>query len=150
VSHRIARIGPRIARRIGRRGTSLLFVGLVAAVIAVSLIYPPPEVRANPGYIQLASIAPLSLWAALWAVVSVLCLTQAFVRSDRIAFAAATALVLSWGLISVAGALTGVNPRGWVAGAVWLGFGGWLTLISTWPEAATPLTPPPTEDHEEA
>ncbi|WP_336212265.1 hypothetical protein [Nonomuraea sp. LPB2021202275-12-8] len=122
-----------------------MFVGLVAAVITLSLIHPPPEIRANPGYLQLISIAPLEVWAVLWGFTGGLCLVQAFFRSDRVAFAVTTALMYSWGLIHFAGSLTGVNPRGWVSGAVWLGFGGWLTLISTWPEAAA-LPPEPHQE----
>ncbi|MFG1942205.1 hypothetical protein [Nonomuraea sp. NPDC048826] len=136
----------RLARRVGRRGTSLLFVGLVSAVIAWSLVSPPRLGRPNLAHAQLAAIAPLRVWAVLWAITAGICLVQAFFRSDRVAFAAATALTLAWGLIYLAGALTGVNPAGWIGGAVWLGFGGWLTLISTWPETG----PAPTEPHGEA
>lgn len=124
-----------MARHIGRRGTSLLFVGLISTVIALSLLSPPRTGRPNLAHLQLAAIAPLRVWAVLWGITAGLCLVQAFARSDRLAFAAATALTLAWGLIHVAGSLTGVNPAGWIGGAVWLGFGGWLTLISTWPEA---------------
>jgi hypothetical protein len=125
----------RLAIRIGRRGASLLFVGLVALVLGLSIAAPPEEVRDSPGYMMLASVLPLGVWAAAWGVTGVTCLFQAFMRSDRVAFALATALMTAWGIVYGVGAVIGTVPRGWVAAAVWLGFGGWLTLISTWPEA---------------
>ncbi|HEX4812078.1 MAG TPA: hypothetical protein VFV66_04940, partial [Nonomuraea sp.] len=119
----------RVSRRVGRRGASLAFVGLLSLVVAASLAFPPPGPRNLPG------LVPPVVWAGAWCVVGVLCLTQAFVRSDRVAFAAATALLLLYGLIHLVSFVTGDNPRGWVAGGVWLAFGGWIALIATWPEA---------------
>ncbi|MGW0807145.1 PAS domain S-box protein [Nonomuraea sp. NPDC002799] len=129
----------RVLRRIGRRGASLAFVGLVSLVIAASLAFAPPEQRATPAYAMLASIAPLIVWAVAWGAMGFLCLVQTFMRSDRVAFAAATALILLYGLVNLISTFTGANPRGWVAGAVWLGFGGWIALIATWPEAAATI-----------
>lgn len=128
----------RVLRRIGRRGASLMFVGLVCLVIAASLAFPPEEVRANSGYLMLTVFLPLGVWAAIWGITGLVCLAQAFVRSDRVAFSLATALMCAWGAIYIFGSFSGVNPRGWVSGGVWLGFGGWLTLISTWPESVDP------------
>jgi PAS domain S-box-containing protein len=124
----------RLLHRIGRRGASLCFIGLLCLVIAASLGFAPPEQRVTPGYAILAGIVPLAVWAVAWAVTGALCLVQMFMRSDRVAFAAATALLLLYGLVHLISTFTGVNPRGWVAGAVWLAFGGWVALIATWPE----------------
>ncbi|MCK2214428.1 PAS domain S-box protein [Actinomadura sp. ATCC 31491] len=129
-------LAARWLRRIGRRGASLAFVGLLSLVIGASLVIAGPEQLATPGFRVLASLAPLAVWAVAWFALGVLCLVQTFMRSDRIAFAAATALVLLYGLIFLSSTFTGQNPRGWVAGAVWLAFGGWIALIATWPEAA--------------
>ncbi|MEW1838946.1 PAS domain S-box protein [Nonomuraea angiospora] len=127
----------RALRRIGRRGASLAFVGLLSLAIAASLAFAPASQRATPSYAVLASIAPLDVWAVLWLATGTLCLVQMFLRIDRMAFAAATALVLLYGLVFLVSTFTGDNPRGWVGGAVWLAFGGWITLIATWPEAVT-------------
>jgi PAS domain S-box-containing protein len=129
-------LAARLVRRIGRRGASLVFVGLLSLVIGASLVFAEPEQRTMPAFTILAGLAPLSVWAAAWFAVGVLCLVQTFMRSDRIAFAAATALLLMYGLIFLSSTITGQNPRGWVTGAVWLAFGGWIALIATWPEAA--------------
>ncbi|MCG5214533.1 hypothetical protein [Streptosporangium sp. KLBMP 9127] len=131
---RVRRVTARLAHRIGRRGASLLFVALVSTVVALSLMSPPREVLATAGYLVLDAILPLRVWAAIWLLTAVLCVGQAFVRSDRIAFACASAMMVAWSLIYIVGAFTGVNPRGWVLGGVWLAFGAWLTLISTWAE----------------
>ncbi|MEW9555961.1 PAS domain S-box protein [Nonomuraea sp. NPDC050783] len=127
----------RLARRIGRRGASLAFVGLLSLVIGASLVIASPEQRATPAFMVLSALVPLAVWAAAWFAVGVLCLVQTFMRSDRVAFAAATALLLLYGLIFLSSTFTGQNPRGWVAGAVWLAFGGWIALIATWPEAVS-------------
>lgn len=144
---RFRRIVGRVLCRIGRRGASLLFVGLVSLVVAASLATPPAETLANPGYLLLASFLPLDIWAIVWAIAGIVCLTQAFARSDRVAFSLATAIMCTWGAIYVFGAISGDNPRGWVLGGVWLGFGGWLTLISTWPEAVAPPAYLPPDRH---
>ncbi|HUR08440.1 MAG TPA: PAS domain S-box protein [Nonomuraea sp.] len=125
----------RMLRRIGRRGASLAFVGLLSLAIGASLAYVPADQRVTPGYAMLASIAPLGVWALVWCATGALCLVQMFMRSDRVAFAVATALLMLYGLVYLFSTFTGVNPRGWVGGAVWLAFGGWIALIATWPEA---------------
>ncbi|MET7333354.1 PAS domain S-box protein [Nonomuraea sp. NPDC005650] len=127
----------RVLRRVGRRGASLAFVGLLSLAIAASLAFAPASQRATASYAALAAIAPLDVWALLWLATGLLCLVQMFLRSDRMAFAAATALVLLYGLVFLVSTFTGDNPRGWVGGAVWLAFGGWITLIATWPETVT-------------
>ncbi|NUT44815.1 MAG: PAS domain S-box protein [Thermoactinospora sp.] len=113
----------------------MTFVGLLSLAIAASLAFVPGDQRATPGYAALAAVVPLQAWAVAWGIIGGLCLTQAFMRSDRIAFAAATALLLTYGLVYLISTFTGANPRGWVGGAVWLAFGGWIALIATWPEA---------------
>ncbi|MEU7852483.1 PAS domain S-box protein [Nonomuraea sp. NPDC049141] len=125
----------RVLHRIGRRGASLAFVGLLSLAIAASLAYVPADQRVAPGYAMLASIAPLGVWALVWCATGALCLVQMFMRSDRVAFAVATALLMLYGLVYLFSTFTGANPRGWVGGAVWLAFGGWISLIATWPEA---------------
>lgn len=123
-------------RRTGRRGISLLFVGLLAFVLALSLVSAPPAQLNQPAYQALNDAAPLPAWATAWFISGLLCWGQAFMPQDRIAFAVSTALWWSYGLAYIVGSFTGVNPRGWVGGMIWIGFGGWLNLIATWPEAA--------------
>jgi hypothetical protein len=51
---------------------------------------------------------------------------------DRIAFALTTAMWWLYGLAHITGVFTGINPRGWVGGLLWIAFGGWVNLIATW------------------
>lgn len=124
----------RLAIRVGRRGASLLFVGGLSLIIALSLLRVPPELRSQPAYQVLANIMPLPWWGVLWALACVLCLVQAFMRSDRMAFALASWLMFAYGIAYGIGSVTGDNPRGWVGAGVWVAFGCWITLISTWQE----------------
>lgn len=120
--------------RIGHRGASLLLLGLFDEIYALSL---PSATSAGTATSRwLASIAPLSLWAALWAAVGAVLLAGAFARRDNFAFAAATALKFIWALIYLIGwAVYGVD-RGWVSAAIWVMFASWVLIISTWPEQA--------------
>jgi hypothetical protein len=125
----------RILHRVGRRGASLLFLALLDLVYSVSLFALPAESRANPTFLFLIRLMPIWVWAAIWGAVGVACLVQAFMYSDRIAFAAASALKICFGLVYLLGFAVGEVPRGYVSAGIWLAFGGWVMIISTWPEA---------------
>jgi hypothetical protein len=129
----------RVGVLIGRRGASLLFVGMLAFVLAASLWWAPAVQRATPGYRVLSDLAPLWLWASAWTLSGVVCWVQAFVHQDRVAFALSTAMWWAYGIAYFVGAVSGVNPRGWVGGAIWVLFGAWINLIATWPESADVL-----------
>lgn len=124
----------RFGVHIGRRGASLLFVGGLSLIIAASLLIAPPEVRSQPAYQALGAIMPLSWWGVVWLISGILSWVQAFMRSDRIAFALAAWLMFAYGLAYAVGSITGNNPRGWVGAGVWIAFGCWISLISTWQE----------------
>lgn len=122
----------RVGLLIGRRGASLLFVGMLAFVLAASLWFAPVA----PTYRVLSDLAPLWLWASAWTLSGAVCWVQAFVRQDRVAFALSTAMWWAYGLAYFVGSFSGANPRGWVGGAIWVLFGAWINLIATWPETA--------------
>ncbi|MEU4224266.1 hypothetical protein AB0F17_08235 [Nonomuraea sp. NPDC026600] len=123
-----------VSRRVGHRGTALLFFALVDLVYSASLASAPPETLASPSYVFLAQLLPIPVWAVVWLVVGLLCLMQAFMRSDRLAFACASALKVGWGLIYLVGWIVVDLPRGYVAAAIWLAFAGFVHVISRWPE----------------
>lgn len=116
-------------RRVGRRGATLLFLALLDVLYPIGLAGQQSAARA--GY---ELIAPWQVWAALWGLTGLLCLGQAFVRRDRVAFSAAVAIKVAWGSIGLASWLVGVNPRGWLTALVWLAFAGLIAVISTWGE----------------
>jgi PAS domain S-box-containing protein len=74
------------------------------------------------------------VWGALWLRVGVVCLVQAVMRQDRIAFSAAIAIKVAWSLVSALGWLTGELPRGYLSLAIWITFGGLVAVIGSWPE----------------
>lgn len=124
----------RIPFLIGRRGCSLLFLAFLDLVFAHSLMDFHESGQRAPAYDFLATIMPLRVWGLLWLAVGLICLVQAFMVADRIAFSLASALKVGWGLSYASGWLFhGLTGAG-VAAVVWLAFGGWVTIISTWPE----------------
>jgi hypothetical protein len=126
--------GCSIWARIGRRGTTLLFLALVDFVYAASLAFPQPEALRSPTVRYIADIAPLWVWGGAWAAVGAVCLAGAFARRDRWAFAAAMGIKVLWGTTYLLGwALVGLS-RGWVSAVVWLGFAAFVGVVSSWPE----------------
>lgn len=129
-----SRLWWRARRRIGHRGTALLFFAAVDLVYAVSLASATPGTLASPTYQFLAQLLPIPIWAGVWLGVGLLCLIQAFMRFDRLAFAAASFLKVAWGLTHLIGWIVVDLPRGYLAAAIWLAFAGFVQVISTWPE----------------
>lgn len=121
--------------RLGRRGLSLTFFGVLDLIYAFSLTYPDQESRDGAFLTWVASTAPLSVWAAFWAGVGVLCLIYSVRRSDRVGFAAAIFLKVTWASVCLGGWLLGDADRGYVSAAIWLAAAGFVWVISGWPEA---------------
>lgn len=120
--------------RVGRRGTTLLFLAVLDFLFAGSLFRPPAGSAQSPTLRYIADLAPLPCWGALWAAVGVACLVGAFLRVDRWAYAAAMALKVLWGTTYLLGwALFGLD-RGWVSAVIWLAFAAFVYVVSTWPE----------------
>jgi hypothetical protein len=133
-----------VRQRVGRRGASLLFFALLSGVFAYTLFQPPPfaPVTTAAGDLDFMSgVAPLPFFGALWAVASLICLANVFLRHDRWGFAAAIAILAMWGSLWVYGAFLGV-PLALVRALVWLAMAAWVGVISTWPEPPERLSKP--------
>jgi hypothetical protein len=139
----LARVNHWLIYRIGRRGSALLFFGFLDLVYAYSLIAPTGEARRTPTFVFIAHTAPLWAWAALWGAVGVICLVQAFMVRDRVAFTAAMFVKVLFGVTTLFGWLTGAIERGYVAAAVWLALALLVYLLSTWPEPRVVARPQP-------
>lgn len=122
----------RVWTALGRRGCALLFFAFLDFVYAFSL-WAPAEPSATLRWV--AFVAPLKLWAVLWASVGLVCLIQAFRHNDKLAFACASALKVLWGVVAAIGAVVVHLPRGYVSAVLWLCLAGWIGIIATWPEA---------------
>ena len=126
-----------LRRRVGHRGSALLFFAVLDFVYCYSLLVPSRDARESPTLKFLAAIVPLWAWAIAWGSVGVVCLAKAFRRRDQAAFALAIGIKVLWGLVSLGGWLIGDVDRGYVSAAVWLVFAAFVGIIASWPE------PPP-------
>lgn len=119
---------------MGRRGLFLLFLAFLDTVSAIRYAWPSPDVLHTPAYTFLSELAPLWFWAALWAGVGALCLVQAFMPRDAIAFGFAAAIKFLWTVIYlIAWALDEV-PQAYASAAFWAFAALVVHVISTWPE----------------
>lgn len=119
---------------LGKRGRVLLFFGGLDVIYSISLTVPDGETRQGRLFLWLSAIAPMWVWAAIWGVVGIVCLWQAFCRQDRIGYAAAIGLKIGWGLVCLGGWLFGHVDRGYVSAAIWLAAAFLVGVISGWPE----------------
>lgn len=132
-----------MAHRIGRRGATLLFLGLLDLLVALNLATPTAIQLRTPTYAYLQQIMPIQAWASIWAAVGLICLAgmfappdgQGFARTDAPAFTAAVAIKIMWGILTAAMWLDGRLPHGYQASGIWLAFGG---LIAVWAGVAEP------------
>lgn len=111
----------------------MLFFGLLDAVYAFSLFNPEASVRASAQLSFIQDVAPLSVWAAMWAFGAVICLACAFRDKDRWGFTVAMLIKVMWGALYVHGALAGVE-RAYLGAVIWLCLAGWVAVIASWPE----------------
>jgi hypothetical protein len=128
----------RLSARVGRRGVALLFFALLDFVYCFALIEAPRPLV--PFYAWMNGILPLSFWAALWGVVGLICLLFSFVLRDTLAFMAAVALKVCWGMLSFFGWVNGSIERGYLSAVIWLAFAAFVFLIA----GGIPPAPPPT------
>jgi hypothetical protein len=117
-----------VLRRIGRRGAALLFFALLDLVYAYALLTAPRPL--TPFYDWMDGIIPLPGWAACWAAVGLICLAFAFAARDTVAFMAAVALKVGWGLPAFFGWLGGAVPLGYLSAVIWLAFAAFVYLIA--------------------
>jgi hypothetical protein len=121
-------------RRVGRRGSALLFFAVLDLIYGFSLYRPAPRAVATPAFVFVAGIAPLWAWAVLWWITGCLCLIGAFMRDDSLAWAAAMLIKVLWGAVFLFGWLVAGVERGWVSAAIWLCAAALVALLSSWPE----------------
>ena len=118
-------------RRLGRRGASLLFFGLLSAFITFSLVVEPPPALDNLGL-----LFPRTVWIVLWMTSTILCFVCAWlsVPHDAVAYASSIAVKALWGSAYMFYWYTHDVPRGWVAATIWWGFAIHVAIVAGWPE----------------
>jgi hypothetical protein len=123
-----------VGQQLGRRGACLLFLGLLKLTVAFSLVNPPGSAAAITTYHVLELVVPLAVWSLVWAAVGAVCLLQAWSRTDRAAFTAASAIWTAWGLLyALAWVAYGV-PRAWVGASIWFALAAFIQVLAGWPE----------------
>ncbi|MFC4006656.1 hypothetical protein ACFOY2_05450 [Nonomuraea purpurea] len=120
-----------LKRRLSQRGAFLLLLAAFDLTYASGLAWAPAETRATPTYAFIAGMLPLSVWAATWAAVGVLCLAQAWTTQDRVAYTAATALKIAWALLHLGAWAFDVLPRGYISAAIWLLAAGAVMIMAS-------------------
>jgi hypothetical protein len=124
-----------VSGRLGRRGLSLLFFGVLDLIYAFSLANPDAESRKGSFLTAVAGLAPLWVWSVMWAIVGVLCLIHAFRRDDRIGWTGAIFLKVIWAATCLIAWIAGGADRGYVSAAIWAAAAGFVWVISGWSEA---------------
>jgi len=120
----------RLADRIGRRGSYLIFLALLDILYGYSIL-----VQAGPLFKSVTLFLPDVVWGWIWIGIALICLQQAFVRLDRIGYIFATTIKFVWGTIMLYDWLTmPLDARGWVAAVIWYAFGILTAIVSNWPE----------------
>src|SRR6266511_2350195 len=99
-------------------------------VFAFSLLAPSGEARQTAALKFIGYLAPLQVWAAMWAVPAVLCAWQAWTRRDQAAFASAIAIKVLWGLLYLDAWISVGLDRAYVAIAIWWALAAFVAIIS--------------------
>jgi len=127
-----------IERRVGFRGSVLLFLGELDLVYGWTLAFPSAASAVSPLNRYFCTMLPLRAWAVLWAGVGLICIYHAFHRYDRFGFIAAIAIKVLWGSLALIGVwysdVSIASPAIWLslAGLVWR-VSGWAEPLSTIP-----------------
>lgn len=124
------RAAMKLAYRIGRRGTFLLFLAVFDGVWAFQYVVANAATFSGVDILM----SPYA-WSVIWAIVALVCLIQAFARLDRIAFSLAVTLLSAWSVVNwYAWGITGTLPYGWLTGIFWGCFATMVAVVSFWPE----------------
>lgn len=125
----------RIFTQIGRRGAFLTFLALLDLLFGYALLHPH--------VLMFDSYLPARVWAALWGVTGLVCLIQAFMKWDRIAFTLAIGMKIAWGMLMFRWWIYNGLPLGWISVVIWWGFAATVGVVAGWAEPTNFVTPDP-------
>ena len=142
-----------VHNRLGCRGRSLLVFALIDIVQGWAMLDAGLRAQAQAAavYGLLSRWVPLQVWGMCWLVVAVVCVVQAWMRDDVVAFGCAISVKVIWAVGLYGAWLFDGVPRAWVPATVWLGLAllvvniaGWTEPVSPafWPKVPTAPRPP--------
>lgn len=128
--------------RLGFRGAILLGFAFIDVIYGLTLLLPSAETRRGSAYAWRSEFLPTEAWGALWTLVGVFLITQAFARRDRAAFAVAIAIKLAWMIVALGSWIAGpVQPSQALAIVGIFGAFAWVAfVVSLWSEPITSRT----------
>lgn len=125
----------RFLSRVGRRGSYLIFLGLLDFLFGWSLVAPVTPTIWRGQYLLLSP----SVWGWIWIGVGIFLFQQAFTRVDRFGYVAAVLIKFLWGSVALYDWLhSPIDPRGWVSVVIWYAFAVLTAIVSYWPEHTMP------------
>lgn len=125
----------RLTRAVGYRGAFLLFLAVLFGLYGFSIVHEPAA-----AFRQIESLIPVTVWAWLFMGTAALCVVQAPMRRDRLAYILAATLAAAWAAAFTEGWLIHHVPRAWVSVAIFGAVCG-ITLL----ESGRPEPPPKAE-----
>lgn len=134
----------RLKKRLGRRGTFLLILGVGKTCYGLSLLLDPPA--SSPGLHLLTNLCSLRHWSWLWIIAGLVTGASAFLRVGRDLYGFVAALVppTVWAIAYTAAVVSGQYSRGlWVAIWYLTSHVGVILWAATVPEYSVPHTPRP-------
>jgi hypothetical protein len=133
------RVFRRAVLQVGRRGAFLAFLSALDILFGYSLFSVP-----RAAFAGVSTFLPVHAWAWAWVGVGCFCATGIPLHRDRVQFAAAAALKVSWGALYIALWIQHI-PSAWISIVIWLGFAVIVVLVAGWPEAAPDVLRSPPE-----
>lgn len=121
-----------LRNRVGHRGACLLFFAVLDLIYGPILIVQDPLPGSPVAYLAV-NWPPLPVWGVAWTAVGLVCLVQAFMRRDQIAFACAMAIKFLWATAHLWALLDGAH-RALASVIIWMWAVALVGVIATWPE----------------
>ena len=122
----MSRIYRCLARRIGHRGSFLLFLALLDFLYGYSLFVTPLQ------HVDLT--LPFHVWGIIWICVGAFLLLGAFAKRDRVHYGVAATIKAAWAGVWVKLWMIHQIPHAWANVALWVSFSGLVVVVSSWPE----------------